>query len=43
VCTRMIVISDGRIMVDSTPAKLKAEYNAGLDEIFRKITGHKGG
>jgi len=43
VCTRMIVISDGRIMVDSTPAKLKAEYNAGLDEIFRKITRHKGG
>jgi ABC-2 type transport system ATP-binding protein len=43
VCTRMIVIARGRIMVDSTPEKLKAEHGAGLDEIFRKITRHRDG
>ncbi len=38
VCSRAIIISKGEIQVDSTPEKLKREYNCGLDEIFRKIT-----
>ncbi len=38
VCSRTIIISKGKILVDSTPGKLKAEHNCGLDEVFRKIT-----
>lgn len=38
VCSRMIIISRGRIMVDSTPEKVKADYQCSLDEAFRKIT-----
>jgi len=41
VCSRMIIISRGRIMVDSTPEKLKEEHRCGLDEVFRKITKSK--
>ena len=41
VCSRMIIISRGRIMVDSTPEKIKADYHCGLDEAFRKITTTK--
>jgi len=38
VCNRTIIIEMGRILIDSTPEKLKKEHNASLDEIFRKIT-----
>jgi len=38
VCTRVIIIVRGKILVDSTPGKLKEKYQRGLDEIFRKIT-----
>ncbi len=38
VCTRIIIMARGRILVDSTPEKLKKTHNAGLDEVFRKIT-----
>ncbi|MFA5422566.1 MAG: ATP-binding cassette domain-containing protein [Phycisphaerae bacterium] len=38
ICTRAIIIAAGKILVDSTPEKLKAEHNCGLDEVFRKIT-----
>jgi len=38
VCSRTIIISQGRVLVDSTPEKLKQEYQCSLDEIFRKIT-----
>lgn len=38
VCTRTIIISKGKILVDSTPEKLKQEHGCGLDEVFRKIT-----
>jgi len=38
VCTRAIIIDRGKILVDSTPGKLKEKYQRGLDEIFRKIT-----
>jgi len=41
VCSRMIIISKGRILVDSTPEKLKAEHQCSLDEVFRKITKSK--
>jgi ABC-2 type transport system ATP-binding protein len=38
VCNRSIIISNGRILADSTPEKLKKEYGCSLDETFRKIT-----
>lgn len=41
ICTRAIIIASGKILADSTPAKLKAEYNCDLDEVFRKITRKK--
>jgi ABC-2 type transport system ATP-binding protein len=43
VCSRMIIISRGRILVDSTPEKLKEKYHCSLDEAFRKITTGKNG
>jgi ABC-2 type transport system ATP-binding protein len=41
VCSRAIIIARGKILVDSTPEKLKTEYNCTLDEVFRKITTSK--
>lgn len=41
VCDRAIIIAKGKILADSTPAKLKDEYKGNLDEVFRKITSHK--
>jgi ABC-2 type transport system ATP-binding protein len=41
ICNRTVVIAKGQILVDSTPDKLKSEYNCGLDEVFRKITKKK--
>ncbi len=41
VCSRTIIISKGRILVDSTPEKLKEDYQCSLDEVFRKITQTK--
>jgi ABC-2 type transport system ATP-binding protein len=38
VCSRTIIIAKGRILVDSTPNKLKEEYQCSLDSVFRKIT-----
>ena len=38
VCSRAIIISGGRILVDSTPEQLKQKYQCSLDEVFRKIT-----
>jgi ABC-2 type transport system ATP-binding protein len=38
VCSRTIIISRGRILVDSTPGELKEKYKCSLDEVFRKIT-----
>jgi ABC-2 type transport system ATP-binding protein len=42
VCSRTIIISKGKILVDSTPQQLKEKYKCGLDEVFRKITKAKG-
>jgi len=41
VCSRTIIIAKGKILVDSTPEKLKIEHNCSLDEVFRKITKTK--
>jgi ABC-2 type transport system ATP-binding protein len=39
VCTRAIIISEGRILFDGTPAELKARSPEGrLDDVFREIT-----
>lgn len=38
VCTRIIIIAKGKLLVDSTPDKLKQEHNANLNVVFRKIT-----
>ncbi|PIE35972.1 multidrug ABC transporter ATP-binding protein [candidate division KSB3 bacterium] len=38
VCSRIIIIANGRILVDSTPDALKREHQATLFEIFRKVT-----
>ena len=39
VCTRTVIISDGRILVDSTPGELVEQSSSGrLDEVFRTIT-----
>ena len=38
VCSRTIIIARGRILVDSTPQKLKEEHKCSLDAVFRKIT-----
>ncbi|MBW8041437.1 MAG: ATP-binding cassette domain-containing protein [Planctomycetes bacterium] len=41
VCSRTIIISKGRILVDSTPKELKEKYKCSLEEVFRKITKSK--
>ena len=41
VCNRAIIISKGKILVDSTPRKLKEDYHGELDEVFRTITTGK--
>jgi ABC-2 type transport system ATP-binding protein len=39
ICTRVIIISQGRIVADETPAQLQARRpGARLDEIFRSLT-----
>ena len=41
ICTRTIIIAQGKVLADSTPGELKEKYKCGLDEVFRKITKHK--
>ena len=38
ICNRIIIINEGRILVDSTPGKLREEVGGSLDEVFRKLT-----
>lgn len=38
VCSRMIIVANGKKLVDSTPAALKREHHAELFEIFRNVT-----
>jgi len=42
VCSRTIIVARGRILVDSTPDKLKEEHQCSLDAVFRRITKTKG-
>ncbi|MCH7919270.1 MAG: ATP-binding cassette domain-containing protein [Planctomycetes bacterium] len=42
ICTRCIIVARGKILVDSTPQKLKDENKCSLDEVFRRITKHTG-
>lgn len=39
ICTRVIIISQGKVVVDETPAQLRARQpGARMDEIFRSLT-----
>ena len=38
VCTRAIIIADGRLLTDDTPTALAAEGDGDLDAVFRRIT-----
>jgi ABC-2 type transport system ATP-binding protein len=39
ICTRIIIITRGKVVVDQTPDELRASHgNARLDEIFRDLT-----
>lgn len=38
VCTRAIIIADGKLLVDATPAELAAQGDGDLDSVFRRIT-----
>jgi len=42
ICSRTIIIAKGKILVDSTPAKLKEEHGCSLDAVFRRITKSNG-
>ena len=39
VCTRAIIIADGRLLVDDTPENLTSQGDGDLDDVFRRITG----
>ena len=41
VCTRTLIVAEGKILVDSNPQALKQKYNCSLDEVFRNITQKK--
>jgi ABC-2 type transport system ATP-binding protein len=39
ICTRAVIIDQGRIVADATPAELAARSaNGRLDEVFRQLT-----
>jgi ABC-2 type transport system ATP-binding protein len=38
VCSRAMIMARGKILVDSTPARIREEHGGSLDEAFRKIT-----
>jgi ABC-2 type transport system ATP-binding protein len=38
ICNRMIVIDEGRILVDTTPDKLREERGEDLQNVFRQLT-----
>ena len=40
ICNRIVIISQGRLLVDSTPEKLRQAESSELDSIFRKLTRH---
>jgi len=42
VCNRIIIIDKGKILVNSTPEKLRKDVGGSLEEIFRKLTSQRG-
>ncbi|HNP34791.1 MAG TPA: ABC transporter ATP-binding protein [Woeseiaceae bacterium] len=38
VCTRAIIVANGRLLVDDTPAALAEQGNADLESVFRNLT-----
>jgi ABC-2 type transport system ATP-binding protein len=38
ICNRMIIIDQGRVVVDSTPDALREQEGGSLDDVFRKLT-----
>jgi len=40
ICNRIVIIHEGRLLVDSTPDGLRAKEGGALDGIFRKLTRH---
>ena len=38
ICNRMIIIDQGKLLVDTTPDELRERENADLDAIFRRLT-----
>ena len=40
ICNRIIIIHEGRLLVDSTPDGLRAKEGGTLEAIFRKLTRH---
>lgn len=38
VCSRAMIIADGKLLVDDTPANLAAQGDGDLDRVFRQIT-----
>jgi ABC-2 type transport system ATP-binding protein len=43
ICSRMIIINRGRLLVDGTPAGLREREGGTLEEVFRKLTTRGGG
>jgi ABC-2 type transport system ATP-binding protein len=42
VCTRAIIIANGKVVADSTPAELQKRHPSGrLEEVFRDMTGRR--
>ena len=41
ICNRTVIISRGRVLVDSTPQELRAREGGTLDEVFRRLTTAK--
>ncbi len=37
-CNRIIIINDGRLIIDQTPDEIRNEHGNKLDEVFRKLT-----
>lgn len=38
ICNRTVIISRGRVLVDSTPQELRSREGGTLDEVFRRLT-----
>ena len=41
ICSRTVIIAQGKILADSTPQELKDKYQCSLEEVFRNITSTK--